>query len=116
MRTPGLRLRVKITWIIFPVDEILLTDLNEHHEAGRLADVGDVLHHLQPGGGGGRDGGLALQGHRLQSAGAVDDGLRAEVVPEGDYHVQRGVHPGDDLFQNCQELSHFQFVRGLLDV
>ena len=87
MRTPGLRLIVKITWIIFPVDEILLTDLNEHHEAGRLADVGDVFHHLQPGGGGGRDGGLTLQGHRLQSAGAVDDGLRAEVVPEGHYEV-----------------------------
>ena len=75
MRTPGLRLRVKITWIIFPVDEILLTDLNEHHEAGGLAQLRDVLHHLQPGGGGGRDGGLAVQGRRLQPAGGVDGRL-----------------------------------------
>ena len=111
MRTPGLRLIVKITWIIFPVDENLVTDLNEHHEAGRLAEVGDVLHHLQPGGGGGRDGGMPLQGHRLESASGVDDRLRAEVFPKINDHVQRGLHPGVDLLQNCQKLAQLQFVR-----
>ena len=115
IKTPGLRLRlvVKDTWIVFPVEEILAADLNEHQEAGGLAELRDVLHHLQPGGGGGRDGGLPVQGdRRLQSAGGVDGRLQAEVFPEINDHVQRGLHPGVDLLQNCQKLSQLQFVCG----
>ena len=73
--TGELGLTVRNTWIVFPAEEILVADLNKHDEAGGLAQLRDVLHHLQPGGGGGRDGGLAVQGHRLQSAGGVNGGL-----------------------------------------
>ena len=90
----------------------MVTDLNKHHKTCWLAELGDILHHLQPVGGGGRDGGLAVQGHRLQTAGGVDGSLGAEVFPEINYQVSRWLQPDVDLFQNCQELSQLQFVCG----